>query len=222
MRNLRKTSKEHSKFLTGAIVSLAFVAGYVTNSIITPQHLHAKENFDVTLTGFNQTSAKKNSAVNSGSAPQSKQPQRKNSNSDNLNRPAKSGILRYYTKTSVETIGGKKIKVVSKYAIKESEYLLHRELKDINTGKTLQTEDYDSYISFPMKTQIRDKNGVINYAEFYDDFSDDNKCPVSGKLMQIGDDGDKVLYTISYKRIVEMDPEPKQEDLGPLFPFLIN
>ena len=40
--------------------------------------------------------------------------------------------------------------------------------------------------------------------------------------MQRGDDGDKVLYTISYKRIVEMDPEPKQEDLGPLFPFLIN
>ncbi len=110
MRNLRKTSKEHSKFLTGAIVSLAFIAGYVTNSIITPQHLHAKENFDVTLTGFNQTSAKKNSAVNSGSAPQSKQPQRKNSNSDNLNRPAKSGILRYYTKTSVETIGGKKLR----------------------------------------------------------------------------------------------------------------
>ena len=221
MRNLRKTSKGRSKFLTGAIVSLAFVAGYVTNSIITPQHLHAKENFDVTLTGFNQTSAKKNS-VNSKSAPQSKQPQRKNSNSDNLNRPAKSGILRYYTKTSVETVDGKEIKVVKKYAIKEHAYLLHCDLKDINTGKTLQTEDYDSYISFPMKTQIKDKNGVINYAEFYDDFSDDNKCPVSGKLMQIGDDGDKVLYTISYKRIVEKDPEPKQEDLGPLFPFLIN
>ena len=221
MRNLRKTSKGRSKFLTGAIVSLAFVAGYVTNSIVTPQHLHAKENFDVTLTGFNQTSAKKNS-VNSKSAPQSKQPQRKNSNSDNLNRPAKSGILRYYTKTSVETVDGKEIKVVKKYAIKEHAYLLHCDLKDINTGKTLQTEDYDSYISFPMKTQIRDKNGVTNYAEFYDDFSDDNKCPVSGKLMQIGDDGDKVLYTISYKRIVEKDPEPKQEDLGPLFPFLIN
>ena len=221
MRNLRKISKGRSKFLTGAIVSLAFVAGYVTNSIVTPQHLHAKENFDVTLTGFNQTSAKKNS-VNSKSAPQSKQPQRKNSNSDNLNRPAKSGILRYYTKTSVETVDGKEIKVVKKYAIKEHAYLLHCDLKDINTGKTLQTEDYDSYISFPMKTQIRDKNGVINYAEFYDDFSDDNKCPVSGKLMQIGDDGDKVLYTISYKRIVEKDPEPKQEDLGPLFPFLIN
>lgn len=221
MRNLRKTSKGRSKFLTGAIVSLAFVAGYVTNSIVTPQHLHAKENFDVTLTGFNQTSAKKNS-VNSKSAPQSKQPQRKNSNSDNLNRPAKSGILRYYTKTSVETVDGKEIKVVKKYAIKEHAYLLHCDLKDINTGKTLQTEDYDSYISFPMKTQIKDKNGVINYAEFYDDFSDDNKCPVSGKLMQIGDDGDKVLYTISYKRIVEKDPEPKQEDLGPLFPFLIN
>ena len=221
MRNLRKISKGRSKFLTGAIVSLAFVAGYVTNSIVTPQHLHAKENFDVTLTGFNQTSAKKNS-VNSKSAPQSKQPQRKNSNSDNLNRPAKSGILRYYTKTSVETVDGKEIKVVKKYAIKEHAYLLHCDLKDINTGKTLQTEDYDSYISFPMKTQIKDKNGVINYAEFYDDFSDDNKCPVSGKLMQIGDDGDKVLYTISYKRIVEKDPEPKQEDLGPLFPFLIN
>ena len=221
MRNLRKTSKVHSKFLTGAIVSLAFIAGYVTNSIITPQHLHAKENFDVTLTGFNQTFAKKNS-VNSESAPQSKQPQRKNSNSDNLNRPAKSGILRYYTKTSVETIDGKEIKVVRKYAIKESAFLLHCDLKDINTGKTLQTEDYDSYISFPMKTQIRDKNGVTNYAEFYDDFSDDNKCPVSGKLMQIGDDGEKGLYTISYKRIVEKDPEPKQEDLGPLFPFLIN
>lgn len=221
MRNLRKTSKGRSKFMTGAIVSLAFVAGYVTNSIVTPQHLHAKENFDVTLTGFNQTSAKKNS-VNSKSAPQSKQPQRKNSNSDNLNRPAKSGILRYYTKTSVETVGGKEIKVVRKYAIKESAFLLHCDLKDINTGKTLQTEDYDSYISFPMKTQIKDKNGVINYAEFYDDFSDDNKCPVSGKLMQIGDNGDKVLYTISYKRIVEKDPEPKQEDLGPLFPFLIN
>lgn len=221
MRNLRKTSKGRSKFLTGAIVSLAFVAGYVTNSIVTPQHLHAKENFDVTLTGFNQTSAKKNS-VNSKSAPQSKQPQRKNSNSDNLNRPAKSGILRYYTKTSVETVDGKEIKVVKKYAIKEHAYLLHCDLKDINTGKTLQTEDYDSYISFPMKTQIKDKNGVINYAEFYDDFSDDNKCPVSGKLMQIGDNGDKVLYTISYKRIVEKDPEPKQEDLGPLFPFLIN
>lgn len=221
MRNLRKTSKGRSKFLTGAIVSLAFVAGYVTNSIITPQHLHAKENFDVTLTGFNQTSAKKNS-VNSKSAPQSKQPQRKNSNSDNLNRPAKSGILRYYTKTSVETVGGKEIKVVRKYAIKESAFLLHCDLKDINTGKIIQTEDYDSYASFPMKTQIRNEDGNTIYAEFYDDFSDSDKCPTAGKIMQIEDDGDRVLYTISYKRIVEKDPEPKQEDLGPLFPFLIN
>lgn len=199
-------NKHSSKLMTGAIAASAFIAGLGADHVLAPQETFAKDRFEISMPQPSKSESAEPNTITweeAAQAPQTKQ------TAQNNNRPAKSGILRYYTKTETKTVNGVPHKVVSKYAIKESEYLLNRKIKEIKTGKTLQTEDYDSYISFPMKTQIRNKNNETIYAEFYDDFSDSFKAPTSGKRMWINDDGEKVTTTLSYRRSESVDPEPE-------------
>ena len=207
-------NKNSSKLMTGVIAASAFVAGLGTNQVLTPQETLAKDRFEISMPQPTKsesiepntiTWAEAAEAAEAKQAPQAKQ------TTQNNNRPAKSGILRYYTKTETQNIDGVPHRIVSKYAIKESQYLLNRKIKEIKTGKIVQTEDYDSYVSFPMKTQIKNGANQTIYAEFYDEFSDSFKSPTSGKRMWLDDNGDRVTTTMYYKRTESLDPEPKQD-----------
>ncbi len=210
-------NKNSSKLMTGVIAASAFVAGLGANQVLTPQETLAKDRFEISMPQPTKsesiepntiTWAEAAEAAEAKQAPQ-QTPQAKQTTQNN-NRPAKSGILRYYTKTETQNIDGVPHRVVSKYAIKESQYLLNRKIKEIKTGKTVQTEDYDSYVSFPMKTQIKNGANQTIYAEFYDEFSESFKSPTSGKRMWLNDNGDRITTTMYYKRTESLDPEPER------------
>ena len=94
-------NRTSSKLMTGAIATTAFIAGLGANKIIIPGEAYAADKVEISTNKHNPTTndseAKDAKTIEWSEAQQAQRSQQ------NQNRPAKSGILRYYTKTETQT-----------------------------------------------------------------------------------------------------------------------
>lgn len=182
----------NNKLLTGAIATTAFIAGYGTNQLITSEPKSDKTEMAMT----------KNNKSNSNDITWE----------EAQNMPPKKGY-RFYTTKDTINIDGKNYIQDKKFAVQETANLLQRTLKNAETGQTEQVDEFNNFITFPLKEKTTGADGKLIESMELDDFNYNLKAPTGGKRKLGKNDGTFDTYNVNYKIEMELKdkPQPKQQ-----------
>ena len=205
-RNEDKQPTEHkvrhsinNKYSTGVIATTAFIAGLGTGKLIEPTDSMAKTKTEIYAPNLSskENMTSKDLSWEDATA-QQKRPQQKKPTTTKKNRPASSEVWYYTKRGTVTGDDGKRYTEIREYGVHEQQDLISRTLKDAN-GKVVQKDEFNDFITIPLKEKTTLENGRLYQQKEYEDFNYNLKTPTKGFIKVEHDDGSTDTYDVAFR-----------------------
>ena len=127
-----------------------------------------------------------------------KTPSTKETYNNKKNRPASSEFWYYTKRGTITGDDGKRYTEIREYGVHEQQDLISRTLKDAN-GKVVQKDEFNDFITIPLKEKTTLENGKLYQQKEYEDFNYNLKTPTKGFIKVEHDDGSTDTYDVAFR-----------------------